>query len=91
MSELKNSFHTQLAIGILLNDENELEKKLDLLTAIGLAATNEETFKICEGFRDRLCSEEVQKVGPNDLCAKHQRKPTRDSWKEISDAINGVE
>lgn len=55
---LTNSWHTQLAIGILLNDEKELETKLNLLTEISLTTKNDETFKICERFRDRLCTED---------------------------------
>jgi hypothetical protein len=54
VSELENSFHTELAIGILLNDEKELENKLNLLTEIGLTATSSETFSLCEKFRERL-------------------------------------
>lgn len=55
---LKNSWHTELAIGILIHDENDLDTKLSLLTEIGLTTKNEETFSICEKFRDRLCAEE---------------------------------
>jgi hypothetical protein len=57
---LKNPFHTQLAIGILISDEKTLEAKLDLLTAIGVGSTDKETFNLCEGFRQRLCDEEVE-------------------------------
>jgi hypothetical protein len=59
---LKNSFHTQLAIGILISDEKTLESKLDLLTAISVGSTSKETFDLCEGFRERLCDEEIQEV-----------------------------
>lgn len=59
MSELKNSFHTELAIGILLQDEDTLENKLNLLTEIGLTATSNGTFAICEKLRNQLCDKEI--------------------------------
>ena len=81
-SELKNSFHTELAIGILLNDEPDIETKCDMLTAIGLASSNEEVFKICEKFRDRICSEEVEKVGIDDIPPVYKRATHGDSGNE---------
>lgn len=59
---LKNSWHTEMAIGILLNDEELLEDKLDLLTSISLDSTNEETFRICEKLRDNLVNSEKETV-----------------------------
>jgi hypothetical protein len=88
---LANSFHTQLAIGILLNDEKELEAKLDLLTAIGLAASSEETFEICEGFRERLCGEKGKDQGGESLLPVYRRKTGRDSRDEIVDGVHGGE
>lgn len=90
MSELKNSWHTELAIGILINDEPTLENKLDLLTEIGLTASNKETFAICEKFRNKLCDEEVQK-GREDLLPspKTQRiykvNPRKEKSHEVDD------
>lgn len=65
MSELKNSFHTELGIMILLNDEKNMESKLDVLTAISLATKNKETVEICERIRERICSEEVPEKRKN--------------------------
>lgn len=62
MKELKNAWHTELAIGILINDEVELEAKLDLLTSIGITTSNDETFKLCEKIRESLVSESDQEV-----------------------------
>lgn len=69
---LKNSFHTQLAIGILLNDENGLEAKLDLLTAIEIETGNEETMRICEEFRERLCRTEEMAQGREELLSSSE-------------------
>lgn len=63
---LKNSFHTELAIGILLSDEETLDAKLNLLTELSLTCSNPETFSLCEKFRERLCNEEIQE-GRKDL------------------------
>lgn len=91
MSELKNSWHTQLAIGILVNDEKSLDAKLGLLTEIGLATENEETFKICEEFRNRICAEEVEKSGSNELSVIYKRDTEGSSRDEVSDSDNGDE
>lgn len=89
---LKNSFHTQLAIGILLNDEKELEAKLNMLTEIGLTASNKETFKICEDFRERLCRKEVAQERADYLPPKGTMWwVKRSSRNEVSDADNGDE
>lgn len=88
---LKNSFHTQLAIGILLNDEKELEAKLNMLTEIGLTASNKETFKICEDFRERLCVEKVEKKRSNDLPRIYKARSKRSSRNEVANANNGDE
>lgn len=88
---LKNSFHTQLAIGILLNDEKELESKLSLLTEIGLTASSEETFKICEEFRQRLCAEEVAQKRSDDLPRIYKARPKRSSGNEVTVTDNGDE
>lgn len=73
---LKNSFHTQLAIGILLNDEPDLVSQLGLLTEISLASRNDETFKICEGFRERLCGQQKEEVRANDIHLVKTRRLT---------------
>lgn len=86
---LKNSFHTELAIGILLQDEETLDDKLSLLTEISLTSKNKETFGICEAFRERLCNEEIQKVGPDGLRVKYQRQTRPSSRDEITTANNG--
>lgn len=91
MSELKNSFHTELAIGILLNDEPELSGKLDLLTAIGLAASNKETFGLCEKFRNRLCDSERKDQRKDALPPIHKQRPRRDSGNEKSNELHGEE
>jgi hypothetical protein len=89
--DLKNSFHTELAIGILLNDEKELETKLELLTEIGLISKNEETFRICEKFRSRLCSGQEKTGRTVDLHPIHKVRTKRSPRKEITNATNGAE
>lgn len=91
MSELKNSWHTQLAIGILINDEKSLDAKLGLLTEIGLATENEETFKICEDFRNCLCVEKVEKSRQDELPVIHKRDIERSSGNEVGASGNGDE
>jgi hypothetical protein len=86
---LKNSFHTELAIGILISDEETLDAKLDLLTEISLTATNKETFAICEKFRERLCSKEIQESRKYDLHCESQGINNGSLGKKVSDAING--
>lgn len=88
---LKNSFHTQLAVGILLNDEKKLEAKLNMLTEIGLTSSNKETFKICEEFRQRLCVEKVEKKRSDDLPRIHKTRPKRSPGNEVANANNGDE
>ena len=86
---LKNSFHTQLAVGILLQDEETLDDKLNLLTELSIRSPKEEMLKICEEFRERLCREEVEKIRANGLRVKYQRQPRLSSWDEITTANNG--
>lgn len=86
---LKNSFHTELAIGVLINDEESIDAKLSMLTEIGLASTSRETFEICERYRERLCNEEMETIGANGLRVKYQRQPRLSSWDEITTANNG--
>lgn len=81
MKQLKNSFHTELAIGILLNDEELLDDKLELLTAIGLAATNEATFKLTEKFRGIVVdAEEAKEKG---AAKKRNSKKRRENLQEV--------
>ena len=68
------SYHVELAIWVLLNEESNIESKLSLLTEIGIASSNDETFKICEKFRERLCSEETEKVGADDIHTDEARR-----------------
>lgn len=91
MSELKNKFHTELAIGILLQDEDTLEEKLNLLTELSLSTTKRETFEICEGFRERLCNEQEAKSRNYSLPAIHKVERSGSNGNEVSDAINGDE
>jgi hypothetical protein len=86
---LKNSFHTQLAMGILISDEKELESQLALLTEIGLTASNEETFKICEDFRERLCREQVETGRSNNVPRIYKARAKRSPGNEVSDSNNG--
>ena len=86
---LKNSFHTQLAIWILLQDEETLDDKLNLLTELSIRSPKEEMLKICEEFRERLCNEEIQKVGPDVLRVKYQRQTRPSGRDEITAANNG--
>lgn len=67
MKVLKNGLHTELAISILIQDEESLDAKLSLLTEISLTSTNPDTFAICEKLRERLCGEEGEKVELRDL------------------------
>jgi hypothetical protein len=88
---LKNSWHTKMAIGVLLNDEVELDRKLDLLTEIGLTASNPETFAICEEFRHSLCYEKDEKGRNDNLSgAETQRIYKRDQGKEKLNEMDGV-
>jgi hypothetical protein len=88
---LKNPFHSQLAIGILIGDEKTLEAKLDLLTAIGVGSTDKETFNLCEAFRERLCDEEIQE-GREKLLRDSKTKriyksnPRKEEFNEVDDA-----
>lgn len=88
---LKNSFHTELAIGILISDEETLDAKLSLLTEISLTSKNKETFGICEAFRERLCCEEVEKVGRVQLPFKYRRSINTSEGYEKCDSNNGDE
>ena len=69
---LSNSWHTKLAIGILLNDEGGLDAKLDLLTAIELETRNDETVKICEELRAHLCGLEEVAQGREELLPRQE-------------------
>jgi hypothetical protein len=89
--ELNNSFHTELAIGILLNDEKNFETKLAMLTEIGIVSENEETLRICEKFRDRLCSGSTETRGPDDLHSAHKVRDYGSSGQEVPDENNGDE
>lgn len=89
--ELINPFHTQLAIGILLQDEDALEEKLNLLTEISLATTKRETFEICEGFRERLCNQEKETVGRDSLPVIYKREAEMDSELSKRPENNGDE
>lgn len=91
MSELKNSWHTELAIGILINDEKDLETKLSLLTEIGLTSKNQETFSICEKLRERLCAEESEKERGKLLFSIPVRPLGIGDAQEKLDALNGDE
>ena len=53
------------AIYLLINLEKTLGDKCDLLTAIGITATNDDTFKNCEEVRNEIVQdfEEMEKVG----------------------------
>jgi hypothetical protein len=47
----------------LINREQTLEYKLDLLTAISITSTDEEVFNICEGLRDTLVHQTSSETG----------------------------
>lgn len=91
MSELKNSFHTELAIGILINDEKELEAKLNLLTEIGLTATSKETFSITEKFRARLCGQEMEDKQRESVSRIYKREANGNSGTKECETNNGDE
>lgn len=92
MSELKNPFHTELGIAILLNDEKEQKAKLDLLTAIGLTTKNKETFEICERIRERICNEEVPEKRKDLVRSPEtQRIYKADPRKEEPNEVDGEE
>lgn len=66
----------------LIQLEDTLEAKLDLLTAIGITSANEEIFKACEEVRneiipDDICGKEIQTEG-NELLRR------TDGWKDYS-------
>jgi hypothetical protein len=87
---LKNSFHTELAIGILISDEVELERKLDMLTEISLCVSSKETLAICERFRERLCGEQEKTRRPDSLPRIYKSEINRDTGNEVSNEIHGV-
>lgn len=66
----------------LVQLEDTLIAKLDLLTAIGVTSTNEEIFKACEEVRNEIV--------PEDICSKEiQIERTEflrrtDGWKDYS-------
>lgn len=88
---LKNSFHTELAIGILINDEKDLEAKLNLLTEIGLTTGNKETFSITEKFRESLCSEKMDDKQREHLPSIRKRDITGSGWTKECDEDYGAE
>jgi len=73
------------ALQLLINLENSLEDKCDLLTAIGVTARNEEIFKECEEIRNEIVPDntEMEKIGLELL-------RSRDSGEKYSDS-NGVQ
>ena len=56
---IKNSRHTKLAIGILINDEPDINAKLELLTCIGIQSHNKEVFGICENIREYIIQKDA--------------------------------
>ena len=44
----------------IINQEPNLENKLDLLTAIGISTTSEDVFRSCEQIRNEICPETIQ-------------------------------
>jgi hypothetical protein len=49
----------------LINKEDDLESKFDILTAVGVATTNQSLFVACEDVRNELPDFGKEKVGPN--------------------------
>jgi hypothetical protein len=45
----------------IINHEPDLERKLDMLTAIGITSKNDETFKTCEALREQILDSEESK------------------------------
>lgn len=44
----------------LINQEPDLESKLDLLTTISITTTSEDVFRSCEQIRNEICPETIQ-------------------------------
>jgi hypothetical protein len=87
-----NNFNTRVAIGTLLNDEKELETKLELLTEISLATRNVKTVEICEEYRFLLCDEESTSKGHDILhLAIAKYDGDRNSGNEESNEVYGGE
>ena len=59
---MNNYAHIRASIYSLVSYENSLDRKHEMLTAIGLATGNDETFKICEEIRNDLpeCPTQIQ-------------------------------
>ena len=50
------------SISFLINQEPDLENKLDLLTAISITTTSEDVFRSCEHIRNEICPETIQEI-----------------------------
>lgn len=51
---------TMASVFHIINQEPNLENKLDLLTAIGISTTSEDVFRSCEQIRNEICPETIQ-------------------------------
>lgn len=75
----------------LVQLEDTLEAKLDLLTAIGITSTNEEIFKACEEVRNEIvpediCGKEIQIERNELLRCSNGWKDYSYNWQKESDA-----
>lgn len=86
---LKNSWHTELAIYVLLSDIDQ-EDKLDLLTNVGLSTKNKELFKLTESIRSKLCDQEMEESRTELLSGQkaeriHKRDMRKDQANEMDE------
>ena len=75
------------AIYLLINLEETLEDKCDLLTAIGITARNEETFESCEDIRNEIVPDntEMEKVRGDLVRSPNSEGDDSGEWKEELD------
>lgn len=75
------------AIYLLINLEETLEDKCDLLTAIGITSRNEETFESCEGIRNEIVPDdkEMEEVRGKLVRSPDSKGHNSSEWKEELD------
>ena len=59
--------HVKLALRVLLNEEDDFETKLNMLTEISIQTRCKETFSACEELRNLFCDEQIPNQGKDVL------------------------
>lgn len=81
--------HLKIALTLIINEEPDLDKKLNMLTEIGVTTSSIQLFGISEQLRESLCCTKVEKIGADNLQCRGQRQRKRGCGYAVGNKNNG--